>query len=164
MEILKSIFKDVKYYLLTIIICFIVFYNCDRFKKINDPITHDSTAQIKDTIKILQTKVIKIDSVRTKLVFKWRTVKDTINLRDTVEVLKLLIVCDTIIYTDSVTIQTLKKINSLYANICRNDSVKIDSLTKSKKKYFRGFKHGFVTGVIVTQGLNVGVKALTLKN
>lgn len=162
MEILKSIWKDIRLYVLTIIVCFIIFFNCKGCQP--EPINNIDSKPIHDTIKILETKVVKIDSVRTKLVYKWRTNKDTFNIRDTIEVLKLLSICDTIIFTDSVQIQTLKKINSQYVKLCRIDSVKIDSLTKSKKKYFRGFKYGFITGVVVTQALNSGVKvAQTLK-
>jgi len=38
------------------------------------------------------------------------------------------------------------------------DSLTIDSLTHSKKKYFKGFRHGFITGVIVSGAVNVGSK------
>ena len=34
----------------------------------------------------------------------------------------------------------------------------IDSLTRSKKKYFKGIKHGIIIGAIITQGLNTGSK------
>jgi hypothetical protein len=34
----------------------------------------------------------------------------------------------------------------------------IDSLTRSKKKYFKGFRHGFISGVIVSGAVNVGSK------
>jgi len=148
MEILKSILKDIRFYVLTIIVCFIIFFNCKGCQP--EPINNIDSKQIHDTIKVLQTKVVTLDSIRTKFVYKWRTVKDTINLTDTVEVLKLLSVCDTIIYTDSVEIQTLKTINFNYAKICRIDSVKIDSLTKSKKKYWKGFKNGFIAGSVLT--------------
>lgn len=148
MEILKSIWKDIRFYVLTIIVCFIIFFNCKGCQP--EPINNTYSKPIHDTIKVLQTKVVTLDSIRTKFVYKWRTVKDTINLTDTVEVLKLLSVCDTIIYTDSVEIQTLKTINFNYAKICRIDSVKIDSLTKSKKKYWKGFKNGFIAGSVLT--------------
>lgn len=39
--------------------------------------------------------------------------------------------------------------------ILKQDAV-IDSLTHSKKKYFKGFKHGIIIGAIITQGLNTG--------
>ena len=32
----------------------------------------------------------------------------------------------------------------------------IDSLAHSKKKYFKGLKHGIIIGAIITQGLNIG--------
>ena len=34
----------------------------------------------------------------------------------------------------------------------------IDSLTRSKKKYFNGLKHGIIIGAIIVEGLNVGTK------
>lgn len=37
-----------------------------------------------------------------------------------------------------------------------NKDAVIDSLTRSKKKYFKGLKHGIVIGAIITQGLNIG--------
>ena len=148
MEILKSILKDIRFYVLTIIVCFIIFFNCKGCQP--EPINNIDSKPIHDTIKVLQTKVVTLDSIRTKFVYKWRTVKDTINLTDTVEVLKLLSVCDTIIYTDSVEIQTLKLINKKFYDLVKSDSLKIDSLTKSKKKYWKGFKNGFIAGSVLT--------------
>jgi len=148
MEILKSIWKDIRFYVLTIIVCFIIFFNCRGCQP--EPINNIDSKPIHDTIKVLQTKVVTLDSIRTKFVYKWRTVKDTINLTDTVEVLKLLSVCDTIIYTDSVEIQTLKLINKKFYDLVKSDSLKIDSLTKSKKKYWKGFKNGFIAGSVLT--------------
>lgn len=112
--------------------------------------TPDATAPIKDTIKILETKVVTLDSIRTKLVYKFRTLRDTINLRDTVEIITALNLCDTIIIKDSTEIATLKNINFQYVKICRLDSTKIDSLTRSKKKFWKGFKSGFVAGSVAT--------------
>ena len=34
----------------------------------------------------------------------------------------------------------------------------IDSLVHSKKKYFKGLKHGIIIGAIIVEGLNVGTK------
>jgi len=39
-----------------------------------------------------------------------------------------------------------------------NKDAVIDSLTRSKKKYFKGFKHGIIIGAIIVEGLNVGTK------
>lgn len=148
MEILKSIWKDIRFYALTIIVCFIIFFNCKGCQP--EPINNIDSKPIHDTIKILDTKVVKLDSVRTKLVYKWRTKRDTVNLIDTIEVLKLLSICDTIILTDSIEIQTLKLINKKFYALVKSDSLKIDSLTKSKKKYWKGFKNGFIAGSVFT--------------
>lgn len=155
MEILKSIWKDGRWYLLTIIVCVIVMKNCNCIcldsNKTN--VFPNEVKTIVDTIKILQTKIVTLDSIRTKFVYKWRTVKDTVNLTDTVEVLKLLNICDTIILTDSIEIHTLKNINFQYIKILKIDSLKIDSLTKSNKKFWKGFKKGFAAGSVLTGGL-----------
>lgn len=50
------------------------------------------------------------------------------------------------------------KLNKSRIKQSKNDSLVIDSLTHSKKKFWKGFKVGFVSGVIVTEGLNVGSK------
>lgn len=137
-----------RFYVLTIIVCFIIFFNCKGCQP--ESINNTYSKPIHDTIKILETKVVKLYGVRTKLVYKWRTTKDTINIRDTIEVLKLLNVCDTIILTDSIEIQTLKIINKKFYALVKSDSLKIDSLTKSKKKFWRGFKSGFIAGSVST--------------
>lgn len=151
MEILKSIWKDIRFYVLTIIVCFIIFFNCKGCQP--EPINNINSKPIHDTIKILETKVVKLDSVRTKLVYKWRTKRDTVNLRDTIEIKKLFNICDTVILTDSIEIQTLKLINKKFYALVKSDSLKIDSLTKSKKKYWKGFKNGFIAGSVLTGGL-----------
>jgi hypothetical protein len=133
--------------LVIILLLALLLNKCEKDARVN---ISDPTTPIKDTIKILQTKVVVLDSIRTKFVYKWRTTKDTINLRDTIEVLKLLSVCDTVILTDSVEIATLKNINFQYVKILKIDSVKIDSLTKSKRKFWKGFQSGFVAGSILT--------------
>lgn len=151
MEILKSIWKDIRFYVLTIIVCFIIFFNCKGCQP--EPINNINSKPIHDTIKILETKFVKLDSVRTKLVYKWRTKRDTVNLRDTIEIKKLFNICDTVILTDSIEIQTLKLINKKFYALVKSDSLKIDSLTKSKKKYWKGFKNGFISGSVLTGGL-----------
>ena len=49
-----------------------------------------------------------------------------------------------------------EKLNNSRIKQSKQDSLVIDSLTRSKKKYFKGFKHGIIIGAIITQGLNVG--------
>ncbi len=110
----------------------------------------DKTKPIRDTIRILETKVVVLDSTRTKLVYKWRTITDTISLRDTVSIIRAFNLCDTIIVKDSTEIVVLKDINKKYVSIFRIYSLKIDSLTRSKKKFWKGFKSGFVAGSVFT--------------
>lgn len=105
---------------------------------------------IHDTIKVLQIKADTLEVVRTKLVTKWRTSTDTINIHDTIQVKAALQLCDTIIVTDSLEIATLRLINNKFYQVVKSDSLVIDSLKRSKKKYFKGFKHGFASGVIIS--------------
>lgn len=104
----------------------------------------------KDTIKIYKVKIDSIEVIRTKYINKYKTLRDTINIHDTIEVIHALNLCDTIIKTDSNQIAYFKTLVNNYEKVIYNDSLVIDSLKTSKKKYFKGFKHGFVTGVLVT--------------
>lgn len=49
-----------------------------------------------------------------------------------------------------------EKLNNSRIKQSVKDSLVIDSLTHSKKKYFKGLKHGIIIGAIITQGLNTG--------
>jgi len=51
-----------------------------------------------------------------------------------------------------------EKLNKSRIKQSNIDSLTIDSLTHSKKKYFKGFKHGFISGVIVSGVIGVGSK------
>jgi len=130
-------------------------FKCDHDKPISV-----NNKNIHDTIKLFQIKVDTIEKLRVKLVYKYRSIRDTINIRDTVEVLQLLDICDTIIVTDSIEIAFLKTINRNYAKIVYNDSIVIDSLVHSRKKFWKGFKYGFATGSIL---VGAGVGALIIK-
>ncbi|MFY8248314.1 MAG: hypothetical protein ACOVJ5_01280, partial [Gloeomargaritales cyanobacterium] len=100
--------------------------------------------------------------------------KKIINIHDTEWVVKFVQICDSVIEIDSIEISALKtlnnnlidinkdKTNMLYNRnnvIVKKDAI-IDSLTKSKKKYWKGFKHGFVAGAIVVESLNIGARVL----
>ena len=141
-------------FLLGLLFVLSLFAKCE-----NKPIETNNKA-IHDTIKVLQVKADTIEKLRVKLVYKYRSIRDTVNIRDTVEVLQLLDICDTIIVTDSIEINTLRLINNNFAKIVHNDSLVIDSLKHSKKKYFKGFRHGFIAGTILVGG---GIGALLIK-
>jgi len=51
-----------------------------------------------------------------------------------------------------------EKLNKSRIAKTRIDSLTIDSLTHSKKKYFKGFRHCFISGLIVSGAVNVGSK------
>lgn len=116
--------------------------------------------QSKDTIRIYSVKVDSIEVIRNKLIYKYKSIRDTINIHDTLQVLQALNTCDTIIVVDSLEIAFLKTINHNFANIVYKDSLTIDSLKMSKKKYFKGLKHGFILGAGVTA---IGVGAILVR-
>lgn len=113
-----------------------------------------------DTLRIYSVKVDSIDVIRIKQVNKWHSIRDTINIHDTIQVINALNLCDTIIVVDSLEIAFLKTINRNFAKVVHNDSIIIDSLKHSKKKFWRGFKYGYITGAGTTA---IGVGALLIK-
>lgn len=125
------------------------FFKCGNDKPIK------SVSKNIDTIYVYSLKADSIEVIRNKLVTKWHTKRDTINIHDTIQVIQALNLCDTIILTDSLEIAFLRTINRNFAKVVYNDSLVIDSLKRSKKKYFRGLKHGIIIGAGVT-ALGVG--------
>jgi len=118
--------------------------------------------------------VLGLDTVREKILHIYHVKKKTINIHDTVLMYKFVQICDSVIEVDSLEISTLKtlnnnlidinkdKTNMLYNRdnvIVKKDAI-IDSLTKSKKKYWKGFKHGFAAGAVVVESLNIGAGVL----
>lgn len=105
---------------------------------------------IHDEIAILKPLERSSDSIRTVIKWKYRT------LHDTVPCETKLVYCDSVIYRDSISISykdsILSKYDSLYPKyqlLAKVDSCTIDSLTRSKKKYWKGFKLGFGIGFSV---------------
>ena len=129
----------------------------------------------KDIITDSLNKVVsELDTVREKVLHIYHVQKKIINIHDTEWVVKFIQICDSVIEVDSLEINTLKtlnnnlidinkdKTNMLYNRdnvIVKKDAI-IDSLTKNKKKYWKGFKHGFVAGTIVVESLNIGAGVL----
>jgi hypothetical protein len=129
----------------------------------------------KDAVTDSLNKVVsELDTVREKVLHIYHVKKKIINIHDTEWVVKFVQICDSVIEVDSLEINTLKtlnnnlidinkdKTNMLYNRdnvIVKKDAI-IDSLTKSKKKYWKGFKHGFVAGAIVVESLNIGAGVL----
>ena len=121
---------------------------CLLFKGCNDtPIVNNNTT-IKTNIKKLTVKkdsvkveANKTDSIRTKIVIKWRDAKhDTIYK----ECKELIVICDSIITTDSTQISQLRNVitlsDSIIINqkiIIYNDSVRQISLNKQIRKQRR---------------------------
>jgi len=118
--------------------------------------------------------VLGLDTVREKILHVYHVKKKIINIHDTEWVVKFVQICDSAIEVDSIEISTLKTLNKNLVGINKDKSdmlynrdnviiqkdIKIDSLTKSKKKYWKGFKHGFVAGATVVESLNIGAGVL----
>jgi len=137
-----------------------ILFIASLFAKCESSEIPNNSSVIADTIRVYTVKADSIEIIRTKLVTKWRNTRDTINIHDTIQVVKALNLCDTIIVTDSLEISFLKTINRNYVKVIQSDSIVIDSLTKSKKKFWRGFKYGYVAGVGSTA---IGVGALLIR-
>lgn len=107
----------------------------------------DSTNIYKSQINALKDSIKHLDTTRVKLVTKYRYLKGKTDTIPCDTLINMIVnVCDTIILNDSIEIAKLKLINTKYSYIVKNDSVVIDSLKHSRKKYFKGFKHGLIVG------------------
>jgi hypothetical protein len=139
-------------FFLVLIIFALLYKQCD-----NKVITPPSNKAVKDSINSIQADIAilkplgkRADSVRTIIKWKYKTLHDTIPCE-----IKL-IYCDSVIYRDSISIiykdSILSKYDSLfpkYQLLAKIDSCTIDSLTRSRKKFWKGFKVGFATGYVL---------------
>lgn len=139
--------KQIKYYIPYIIILILAI--CLWFKGCNGkPQKFTNSELIKTNIKKLTVKkdsvkveANKTDSIRTKIVIKWRAAKhDTIYK----ECKELIVICDSIIKIDSTQISQLRQVitlsDSIILNqkiIIYNDSIDKIALTKWGKKQRR---------------------------
>lgn len=110
--------------------------------------TKDSINSILSDIAILKPLERSADSIRTIIKWKYKTLHDTIPCETK------LVYCDSVIYRDSISIvykdSILSKYDSLfpkYQLLAKIDSFTIDSLTRSNRKFWRGFKLGFTIGL-----------------
>lgn len=107
----------------------------------------DSTNIYKSQINALKDSIKHLDTTRVKLVTKYRYLKGKTDTIPCDTLINMIVnVCDTIILNDSIEIAKLKQINTKYSYIVKNDSLIIDSLKHSRKKYWKGFKHGLIVG------------------
>lgn len=170
------------YLIVGIIIAMMILLKCEVTKPIDniDGLNSRYDSLSKEVIKkdavtdSLNKVVLGLDTVREKILHIYHVKKKTINIHDTVLMYKFVQICDSVIEVDSIEISTLKTLNKNLVDINKDKSdmlynrdnviVKkdaiIDSLTKSKKKYWKGFKHGFLAGAIVVESLNVGAGLL----
>ena len=139
-------------FILILIIFALLYKQCD-----NKVITQPSNSHVKkqidsihDEIELLKPLEHSADSVRTIIKLKYRTLHDTIPCE-----IKL-VYCDSVIYRDSISIiykdSILSKYDSLfpkYQMLAKIDSCTIDSLIHSRKKFWKGFKVGVVTGYVL---------------
>lgn len=145
-----------KYYYLPFILVLIIFAliykQCNN--KVITPIPNNKELKknidsILSEIAILKPLERSADSVRTIIKWKYKTLHDTIPCE-----IKL-VYCDSVVYRDSISISykdsIIVKYDSLfpkYQLLAKIDSITIDSLTRSRKKFWKGFKIGFVLGNI----------------
>ncbi len=177
-----NLFSKISLFFIGFILAFILLLKCEKNIPINnlDNLNAKYDSLIKEVSKkdiitdSLNKVVDKLDTVREKILHVYHVKKKTINIHDTVLMYKFVQICDSVIEVDSIQISTLKKLNNNLISINKDksemlynrDSVieqkntVIDSLTKSKKKYWKGFKHGFLAGTIVVESLNIGAGAL----
>lgn len=133
-----------KIYKLFILLCLVVlviivsdmFKSCRKSEHDADisPIKHRIIEDLKrkDSVKEV---IVYRDSIRTKLVTKWRNRTDTLTITEVVNL------CDSVIYVDSALISDLKHEISIddtiirnYQKVVYNDSITIKSLSKSLKR------------------------------
>ena len=131
-------------FIIGVLLFIILFQFCNKPKQIEH-----NNAPIKTNIKKLEVKKVaeqvkanKTDSIRIKYVTKWRLkIKDSIVYKPCEE---LIIICDSIITTDSTQLSQLRKVitlsDSIILNqkiITHNDSIDKVCLTKWGKKQRR---------------------------
>ena len=136
---------------LTLIIFALIWKQCDN--KVITANTKRADVQksidsVHNEIKLLKPLEKQADSVRVITKWKYRTLHDTIPCE-----IKL-VYCDSVIFRDSISISykdsILVKYDSLfpkYQLLAKIDSMTIDSLTRSKKKFWKGFKVGYTLGL-----------------
>ena len=112
------------------------------------PIKHRIIEDLKrkDSVKEV---IIYRDSIRTKLVTKWRNRTDTLTIHEVVNL------CDSVIYVDSALISDLKHeiklsdtIIANYQKVVYNDSIVIIGLNKSLVKQKRKTKIALIVAAI----------------
>jgi hypothetical protein len=115
-----------------------------------------ANADLQADISILKDLAKSSDSVRIEYKYKYRTLHDTIPCE-----IKL-VYCDSVIYHDSIAINyrdsIIYKFDTLTANyqkVAKIDSLTIDSLSRSRKKFWKGVKVGL--GIGYTAGIFCGV-------
>lgn len=148
-------------FFLALILLIVLYKECNHkvITPTNNKPTKDSINSILSDIAILKPLERSSDSIRTVIKWKYRTLHDTIPCE-----IKL-IYCDSVIYRDSISIvykdSILSKYDSLfpkYQRLAKIDSLTIDSLTRSRAKFWKGFKLGlgigFGAGVISTSLLH----------
>jgi len=103
--------------------------------------------ELQADIAILKDLTRSSDSVRIEYKYRYRTLHDTIPCE-----IKL-VYCDSVIYHDSIAINyrdsIIYKFDTLTANyqkVAKIDSLTIDSLIHSRKKFWKGFKLGLGIG------------------
>jgi hypothetical protein len=154
--------------IIILLLIFVIFKDCN--KPVIKPV--DNTNIYKQAIKKYLSKKDSLDklskpqdSIRIEYITKWRTkikyIHDSIPCDSALPI--IVNHCDSIIYYDSVYINTLKQIIKVDSSIIHNqksiifaDSVKIDSLSKDIRKHKRHKK--LLTGGLILTGAAAIIK------
>lgn len=136
-----NLFKKIIGYLVAIILTIVIMRSCTKPKEILVPrdIFRDRIIDLNKSKDSTEAHAKYLDSVRVKVVYKYRTIKkDTVIYRACEE---LILVCDSIIVVDSTENASLRHINKLndsiisdYKKIVHSDTLDINCLKKEIRK------------------------------
>jgi hypothetical protein len=142
---------NIPFLVLLVITLLLLFKDCGSNSEKPNQSDKDSLIQantdLQADISILKDLTANSDSVRIEYKYRYRTLHDTIPCE-----IKL-VYCDSVIYHDSIAINyrdsIIYKFDTLTANyqkVAKIDSLTIDSLIHSRKKFWKGFKLGLGIG------------------
>lgn len=119
----------------------------------------DLQSKVDSTTLVITDKQIRVDTIeveRTKIVHHYHTLRDTLNIHDTVQVIRFVAVTDSVIKVDSTEIVLLKSLNKDYSNLVSMKDTQLNDakielhLTKkrNRKRVFVGIGSGAIVGLI----------------
>lgn len=139
---------------------------------VNNKLNSDSIHKNESIVSQLLLQIDSLKSlepiIKNRIVIKYKTLHDTIPIefRDELDSLQWEWQIDEfndmeVIQKQDSVISTQRKEINLYKAITHNDTLRMQDMSdsiKSNRKYWRGFKHGILTGAILGAGIYVGSK------